>query len=63
MTTENSADCVSFLIKYGDFVEFLILIALSLPIIVEIEWDFSRLVGSVNYPTGFTVPAVCHSDR
>ena len=36
--------------------------AVFLSIIVDIDWDISRLAASVNFPTGVTVPVVCHSD-
>ena len=36
--------------------------AIFLPIIVDIEWDTMRLVVSVNFSTGVTVPVVFHSD-
>ena len=62
VTTENSAICVFFLVKYGVSVVSVILTAVFLSIIVEIEWDISRLAASVNFPTGDTVPVVCHSD-
>ena len=39
-----------------------ILNAIFLSMIVEMEWDISRRAASVNYPTGVTVPVVCHSD-
>ena len=51
-----------FLIEYGDSVVLVILTAVFLSKIVEIEWDISRLATSVNFPTGVTVPVVCHSD-
>ena len=62
VTTQNSAICVFFLIKYGDSVVLVILTAVFLSIIVEIEWDFCRLVSSVDFPTAVTVPVVCHYD-
>ena len=62
VTTENSAYCVFFLIKYGNLVVLVILTAVFLSIIVKIEWNISRLAASVNFPTGITVPVVCHSD-
>ena len=62
MTTENSAFCVFFLIKYGDTFVLVILTAVFLSIIVEIEGDFGGVADFVNYPTGVTVPVVCHSD-
>ena len=39
-----------------------ILIAVFLLIIVEIEWDISRLAASVNFSIGVKVPVVCYSD-
>ena len=38
------------------------LTAIVLSIIVDIECDIMRLVVSVNFSTGVTVPAVFHSD-
>ena len=60
VTTEISAICV-FFIKYDDSVVLVIRIAVLLSIIVEVEWDDSRLAASVSFPTGVTVPVVCHS--
>ena len=62
MTTEKSAFCVFFLIKYGDTFVLVILTAVLLSMIVEIEGDFGRVAAFVNYPTGVTVTVVCHSD-
>ena len=62
VTTENSAICVFFSIKYGDSVLLVILTAAFLSMKFEIEWDISRLAASVNFPTGVTVPVACHSD-
>ena len=62
VTTENSAICVFFFIKYGDYAVLVILTAVFLSIIVEIEWDISRLAAFVNFPTGVTVLVVIHSD-
>ena len=39
-----------------------ILVAVILSIIVETEWDIGGLAASVNFPTGVTLPVVCHSD-
>ena len=39
-----------------------ILTAVFLSVIVEIEWDINRLAAFVNFSTGVTVPAACHSD-
>ena len=38
----------------------MILTAVFLSNIVEIDWDISRLGAFVNFPTGVTVPVVCH---
>ena len=62
VTTENSAICVCFLIRYGDFVVLVTLIAIPLSIIVDIDWEISRLAVSVNFSNGVTVPAVSHFD-
>ena len=58
VTRENSAICVFFLIKCGDSVVLVVLTAIFLSTIVEIEWDISRLAASVNFHTGVTVPLV-----
>ena len=60
VTTENSAICVCFLIKYGDSVVLVILTAMRLSIIVDIEWEISKLAVSVNFSNGVTVPVVFH---
>ena len=62
VTTENSAIWVFFLVKYGNSVVLVILTAVFSSNIVEIEWDISRFAGYVNFPTGVTVPVVCHCD-
>ena len=62
ITTENSAICVCFLIRYGDSVVLVTLIAILLSIIVDIEWEISRLAVSVNFSNGVTVPVVFHFD-
>ena len=62
VTTENSSTCVFFVIEFGDSVVLGILTAVFLSIIAEIEWDISRLAATINFPTGVTVPAVCHSN-
>ena len=62
VTTKNSAVSTFFLIKYGDSVVLLILTAVFLSVIIDIEWDISRLAAFVNFLTGVTVPVVCHSD-
>ena len=38
------------------------LTAVFLSIVVETEWDNSRLAASVNFPIGVTVLVVWHSD-
>ena len=60
VTTENSAICVCFLIRYGDSVVLVTLTAIRLSIIVDIEWEISRLAVSVNFSSGVTVPVVFH---
>ena len=62
VTTENSAICVCFLIRYGDSVVLVTLTALRLSISVDIEWEISRLAVSVNFSNGVTVPVVLHFD-
>ena len=60
VTTENSAICVCFLIRYGDSVVLVTLTAILLSIIVDIEWEISKLAVSVNFSNGVTVPVVFH---
>ena len=60
VTTENSAICVCFLIRYGDSVVLATLTAIRLSFIVDIEWEISRLNVSVNFSNGVTVPVVFH---
>ena len=62
VTTENSAVCVRFLIGYGDSVILVTLTANFLSIIVDIEWEISKLPVSVNFSNGVTVPVVFHFD-
>ena len=62
LTTENSAICVCFLIRYGDSVVLVTLTAMLLSIIVDIEWEISRLAVFVNFSNGVTVPVVSHFD-
>ena len=62
VTTENSAICVCFLIRYGDSVVLVTLTAILLLIIVDIEWEISRLAVSVNFSNVVTVPVVFHFD-
>ena len=62
VTTENSAICVCFLIRYGDSVVLGTLTAILLSIIVDIEWEISKLAVSVNFSNGVTVPVVFHFD-
>ena len=47
-----------FLIRYGDSVVLVTLTAIRLSIIVDIEWEISRLSVSVNFSNGVTVPVV-----
>ena len=56
--TENSAICVCFLIRYGDYVILVTLTASLLSIFVDIEWEISKLAASVNFSNGVTVPVV-----
>ena len=58
VTTENSATCVCFLIGYGDSVVLVTLTAILLSVIVNIEWEISKLAVSVNFSNGVTVPVV-----
>ena len=60
VTTENSAICVCFLMRYGDSVLLVTLTAILLSNIVDIEWEISRLGVSVNFSKGVTVPVVFH---
>ena len=62
VTTENSAICVCFLIRFGDSVVLVTLTVIRLSIIVDIEWEISRLAVSVNFSNGVTVPVVFHFD-
>ena len=60
VTTENSEICVCFSIRYGVSVVLVTLTAILLSIIVDIEWEISRLAVSVNFSSGVTVPVVFH---
>ena len=62
VTTENFAICVCFLMGYGDSVVLVTPTAICMSIIVDIEWEISRLAVSVNFSNGVTVPVVFHSD-
>ena len=62
MTTENSGICVFFLIKRGDSVVLVTLTDIPFSIIVNIEWEISKLAVSVNFFSGVTVRVVFHSD-
>ena len=62
VTTENSAICVCFLIRYGDSSVLVTLTAILLSFMVYIEWQVSKLSVAVNFSTGVTVPVVFHSD-
>ena len=44
--------------RYGDSVVLVTLTAILLSIIVDIEWEISRLAVSVNFSNGVTVPVV-----
>ena len=48
--------------RYGDSVVLVTLTAILLLIIVNIEWEISRLAVSVNFSNGVTVPVVFHLD-
>ena len=62
VTTEISAICVCFLMRCGDSVVLVTLTAILWSIIVDIEWEISRLAVSVNCYNGVTVPVVFHFD-
>ena len=48
--------------RYGDSVVLVTLTAILLSIIVDIEWEISRLAVSVIFSNGVTVPVVFHFD-
>ena len=52
-----------FLIRYGDSVVLVTLTAILLSLIVDIEWEISKLAVSVNLSNGVTVPVVFHFDE
>ena len=74
VTTENSAKCVCFLMRYGDSVVLVSLTAIRLPIFLMRYGDsvvlvsltairlsiISRLAVSLNFSNGVTVPVVFH---
>ena len=62
MTPDNSAICVFFLVRYGDFLVLVTLTAILLSNIVDIEWKVSGLAICVNFSDGVTVPVVFHSE-
>ena len=62
VTTVNSAICVRFLIRYRDSVVLVTLTAILLSIIVDIEWEISKLAVSVNFSNRVTVAVVFHFD-
>ena len=62
VTTENSAICVCFLMRYGDSVVLVTLTAIRLSIMVDFEWEISKFVVSVNFSNGVTVPVVFRFD-
>ena len=62
VTTEISAICVCFLIRYGDSVVLVTLTDILLSIIVDIEWEINKLTVSVNFSNGTPVPVVFHFD-
>ena len=53
--------CV-FWMRYGDSVVLVTLTTILLSIIVDIEWEISRLAVSVNFFNGVTVPVVFRLD-
>ena len=55
--------CVFFLIRYGDSVVLVILTANLLSIIVDFEWEISRLAIPVNFSNRVTVPVVSPSQE
>ena len=46
--------------RYGDSVVLVTLTAILLSMIVDIEWEISKLAVSVNFSNGVTVPVVFH---
>ena len=48
--------------RYGDSVVLVTLIAILLSMIVDIEWEISRLAASVNVSNGVTMPVVFQFD-
>ena len=62
VTTENSAICVCFLMRYGYSVVLVTLTAIRLSIMVDIEWEISKFAVSVNFSNSITVPVVFHFD-
>ena len=62
VTTENSASCVFFLIRCGNSVLMVSLTAFLLSLIVDIEWEISKIAVSVSFSNGITVLVVFHSD-
>ena len=62
VTTEIFSICVCFLIRYSDSVVLVTLTANLLSIIVDIEWEISKLAVSVNFSNGVTVRVVFHFD-
>ena len=61
-TTENSAICVCFSMRYGDSVVLVTLTAILSLNIVNNDWETSRFAVSVNFSSGVTVPVVFHFD-
>ena len=62
LTTDKSALCVCFLIRYDDSVVLVTLTAILLSPTVNIDWEISKLAVSVNFSNGVTVPVVIHFD-
>ena len=62
VTTKKSAISVCFLIRYSDSAVLFTLTVFLLSIIVDIEWQISRLAVSGNFSNGVTVPVVFHFD-
>ena len=62
VTTENSAICVLFFIRYGDSPILVNLTAIFLSHFVDIEREISKLAVFINFSSGVTVPVVFHYD-
>ena len=62
VTTEDSAICVLFLIKHGDFIVLVTLTAFVSSINVDIQRKISKVAVSVKFSSEVTVPVEFHSD-